>query len=73
MIRAASAPARRFGSGTRMLPFGPVPGRTGRPSTATLQSVAPPGSVSARKLRWLLRTARRASTSALPSSLTMAR
>ena len=32
------------------MPFGPVPGRTGRPSTATLHRVAAPGSVNARKL-----------------------
>ena len=70
-----SAPPRRapFSSGRSTALASATPGRIGRPPTCALQMVEPAGSVAFRKLRWLLRTAYRASTRSRPSSDASAR
>ncbi len=65
----ASSPPRDFSSGKSRLPSGDCPGRTGFPASVTLHTVAPAGSVTFTKLRWLLRTAYRACTNSFPSVL----
>ena len=61
----ASSPARPFSSGSSRASASAVPGRIGRPPTFALHTVEPGGSVTFRKLRWLFRTAYRASTKAI--------
>ena len=53
----ASSPARAFFKASSTAWPSATPGRTGVPATDALQMVAPGGSVTFRKLRWLFRIA----------------